>query len=230
MLFQTNGISHQHTCHYSPQQNGRVEIQQKHLLQITRALLFQASLPWKAILHATCLITRRFTIVVGWKTPYKVFYGKKPDYSTLKVFGSLCYCSNINPHKLKLEPRASKCIYQGNASNQKSSILLDIEQQNLFVSKDVLHYEFIFPYHEPKSIDLPEPLVKPAIILSTEAILVSDPSELTRTGRTITKLPGLMTMFAHQLVLLSVPIDKKLLQLSQPFLVKLIEVKYGEML
>lgn len=61
---------HQQTCPHSLQQNVRVEIKHKHLLQITRAILFQAPLPryfWaEALLRITCIINRLPTPVFNW--------------------------------------------------------------------------------------------------------------------------------------------------------------------
>ena len=43
-LFADNEIIHQTTCVYTPQQNGRVELKHRHILNVARAMLFQAQL------------------------------------------------------------------------------------------------------------------------------------------------------------------------------------------
>jgi len=44
-FFANSGIIHQTSCTQTPQQNGVVERKHKHLLEVSRALLFQTSLP-----------------------------------------------------------------------------------------------------------------------------------------------------------------------------------------
>lgn len=41
----SNGIVHQTTCVYTPQQNGVVDRKHRHLLNIVIALMFQGGLP-----------------------------------------------------------------------------------------------------------------------------------------------------------------------------------------
>lgn len=45
--FSDNDIIHQTSCVYTPQQNGRVERKHRHILEVSRALMFQANLPIK---------------------------------------------------------------------------------------------------------------------------------------------------------------------------------------
>ena len=44
-FFVSFGITHQTSCVQTPQQNGVVERKHRHLLEVSKALLFQASLP-----------------------------------------------------------------------------------------------------------------------------------------------------------------------------------------
>lgn len=115
------GITHQSSCPYTPQQNGRVERKHKHLLEITRALRFQANLPksfWGyCLLTATFLINRLPTPVLQNKIPYELLYSKPPDYSILKTFGCLCYASIHSQDKL--DSRAIPTIFSGILSYPK---------------------------------------------------------------------------------------------------------------
>ncbi|GAA0156912.1 hypothetical protein LIER_14292 [Lithospermum erythrorhizon] len=55
-------------------------------------------------------INRTPTNILQWRSPYQVIYGKVVD---IKVFGCLCYTTNIAPHKHKFEHMAFACIFLG---------------------------------------------------------------------------------------------------------------------
>jgi hypothetical protein len=90
----------------SPLQNGAVEVCNNKLAVCTRTLLYGANLPAKywsaALLHAVylnnCLVHS-----VTKKTPFKGFYGHKPDFEYLKMFGSCVCVKRTGDHIGKLD-------------------------------------------------------------------------------------------------------------------------------
>ncbi|KAF7810456.1 retrovirus-related Pol polyprotein from transposon TNT 1-94 [Senna tora] len=151
-LFTKNGVVHQKSCTYTPQQNGFVERKHRHLNQVSRALMFYAGLSDKfwgeAMLCAAYIINRVPNSILKWKTPYEVLTGKIPDYARLKVFGCLCYVTNTNPHKGKFDKRARKCIFLGYPPDFKGYKVYDIVTGDVFISRDVVFYENHYPFKD----------------------------------------------------------------------------------
>jgi hypothetical protein len=75
----------------SPLQNGGAEIYNDTLAVKVRTLLYGSGLPakfWSAVLlHSVYLHNRLVHSLVGM-TPYEAWYGRRPDVTFLKTFGS----------------------------------------------------------------------------------------------------------------------------------------------
>ena len=149
-FFASQGIDYQTSCVDTPQQNGRVERKHRHILEVVRALRFQAHLPLKfwgeCVLTAVHLINLMPTPTLKGKSPYEVLFKRKPNYNHLKVFGSLCYAHNHDKHRDKFSTRAHRCIFLGYSHGQKGYKVYDLEREKVFVSRDVIFYETEFPF------------------------------------------------------------------------------------
>jgi hypothetical protein len=137
-FYASKGILYQTSCVETPQQNARVERKHQHILNITRALLFQSNLPkpfWSyATTHVVFIMNRVPSPILNNQSPYFLLHKKRFDLHQLKVFGSLAYASTIQSHRMKLDSGARKCVFLGFKSGMKGVILLDINSKQLFVS------------------------------------------------------------------------------------------------
>ncbi|KAF7802733.1 putative mitochondrial protein [Senna tora] len=85
------------------------------------------------------------TALLKWRKPYEILHKKLPYYSLLRVFGCLCYATNLDPNKKKFDERAKRCVFVGYASGYKGFKLYDLDSKRMFVSRDVKFYEKEFP-------------------------------------------------------------------------------------
>lgn len=119
----------------TPQQNGRVERKHKHLLNIGRALMFQANLPvsfWgECVLTASHLINRTPSPLLDNQTPFEILFGTSPSYSTIKTFGCLCFAHNQKAKGDKFVSRSRKCVFVGYPFGKKGWKLYDLDT-NIF--------------------------------------------------------------------------------------------------
>lgn len=137
-------------CLYS-QQNGVVERNHQHLLNVARALLFQAHMPFKfwgdAMLIVAYLINRVPTHSLHNETPYEILFHKSPTYKHLTVFWSLCFSSTIPSQRKKFDNKTKSYVFIGYPLGVKDFKLYDLETNIVFISQDVLFYKHLFPFH-----------------------------------------------------------------------------------
>jgi len=111
-----HGIHHHLTVPYHPQQNGVAERKNRTLLDASRCMLRVANLKdrfWADAVATACYLQNRTYHRTVNTTPYYLWFKRKPDYTSLRVFGSPAYCYTPPQTRTKLDARALKAIFIG---------------------------------------------------------------------------------------------------------------------
>ncbi|KAJ9565484.1 hypothetical protein OSB04_001450 [Centaurea solstitialis] len=108
-----NGIKHERTPPFTPQQNGLAERKNRTLVEMVNC------------------------IRVIPTSPYELWKGRKPDLSYLRVWGCIAYYRTPDPKRSKLGARDIKTIFVGYAINSNGYRLLDKETGVIVESRDV---------------------------------------------------------------------------------------------
>ncbi|XP_070005086.1 uncharacterized protein [Nicotiana sylvestris] len=159
-----------HSYVHTPQQNGVAEQKHMHLLEMARALRFQAHVPLKfwgeCVLTAAFIINRLPSSVLSGKSPYELFYGQPHSLTHLKVFGYLCYATTPC-FTNKFSSKAIPAIFMGYLETQKGYKLYNISSGTFFPAEIPAHissYDDTFPAKNdvppcspPTSVAQPEP-------------------------------------------------------------------------
>ncbi|XP_040963391.1 uncharacterized protein [Gossypium hirsutum] len=150
-FFKEKGIVQISSCVGTPQQNGVAERKNRHLLEVTRSLLFTTNVPkylWgEALLTATYLINRMPSKVLKFQTPQSIFLQHFPHFKPissilpLKIFGCTVFIQNIAPNKSKLDPKSLKCVLVGYFSLKKGYKCYHPPSKRFFTTMDITFYE-----------------------------------------------------------------------------------------
>ncbi|KAL0393103.1 UNVERIFIED_CONTAM: Retrovirus-related Pol polyprotein from transposon TNT 1-94 [Sesamum radiatum] len=135
------GIEHQTTVSYNPQQNGVSERKNRTVMEMARSMLQEKHLPkafWaEAVYTAVYLLNRCPTKAVQNMTPIEAWSGKKPSAKHLRVFGSICYVHIPTEKRHKLEEKTKKGIFLGYSTQSKGYRIYNLKTKKLIISRDV---------------------------------------------------------------------------------------------
>jgi len=87
-------------------------------------------------------------------TPFTNLFKAEPTYSTLRFFGYACYPLLHPYNKHKLEFRSKQCIFIGYNSNHKGYRCMDPTTSRVYLSRNVVFDETLFPTQEKATASL----------------------------------------------------------------------------
>lgn len=141
-MFQTAGIHHQTSIPHNAQQNGRAERAGRTVMEKARCMIAESRVSksfWpEAIATAAYCSNRSPKESLDGITPFQVWFGRNPDLSHLRIFGSQCYAYIPSKDREKMEDVTEVCLFLGYCSNQMGYRLWSQAQRVIFSSRDVV--------------------------------------------------------------------------------------------
>jgi hypothetical protein len=178
-FFQKCGIVHRVSCPHTHQQQGSIERKHRHVVETGLSLLSHAHMPlryWDDAFQTACyLINRLPTPVIQNQSPFEKLFNCAPDYLFLKTFGCACW-PNLRPYNShKLQPRSLQCVFLGYSLLHRGYKCLHLPTGRLYISRDVVFLETLFPFFQKNSSPSPvtsgksTSLLGPSPIFSVQA-------------------------------------------------------------
>lgn len=90
-------------------------------------------------------MNRLLSSVIANLSPFEKLHNKKPSLHHLGVFRCPCLAMKV-PESDKLKSRSTACVLMGYAETQKGYVLYDLSNKVLFVNRDVVFQEVVFPF------------------------------------------------------------------------------------
>jgi hypothetical protein len=144
-FLEDEGIKHEFSSPYTPQQNGVVERKNRTLLGMARTILDEYKTPnqfWAEAINTTCYsINQLYLHRILKKTSYELLTGKKPNVSYFRVFGSKCFILVKRGRKSKFAPKAVEGFLLGHDSNTRAYRVFNKSTGLVEVSCDIVFDE-----------------------------------------------------------------------------------------
>jgi hypothetical protein len=148
LFIEHKGIDHVKSAPYVPQQNGRIERENRFLLDQTRTLLNGARLKqelWPEAVSTATYISNRSITHNKEKTPYELWFGKKPNIKNLKIFGQHASVLKQDHLRSKFEPKGSLMYFVGYTDSFNTFRFYDPISNKIVVSCDALFIDQFGP-------------------------------------------------------------------------------------
>jgi transposase InsO family protein len=144
-FLEEEGIKHEFSSPYTPQQNGVVERKNRTLLDMARTMLDEYKTPgrfWAEVINIACYsINHLYLHRILKKTSYELLTSKKPNVSYFRVFGSKCFILIKRGRNSKFAPKAVEGFLLGYDSNTRAYRVFNKSTGLVEVSCDIVFDE-----------------------------------------------------------------------------------------
>jgi transposase InsO family protein len=182
-FLKVNGIIHQISIPYNPQQNGLSERVNRTVVEKARTMLQDAGMSrayWgEAVSTAIYLKNHSPTTALNNKIPEEVWTGKKVNLAHLRVFGCRAHVLIPKEKRTKLDPKTETCVFVGYSEQHKGYRLINPRNpRRVIIARDV-----VFVENNPTAVTCSQPTIEnlpnsPSSSTQPYVIDVSHPSTL----------------------------------------------------
>ena len=140
----SQGIQHQTSAPYCPEQNGVAERDNRTIVEAARSMLHGHQLPlklWAEAVNTAVYILNRVSSRTIASTAYEAWHGQTPDLSHFRAYGCKAFMFIPDQNRKKLDAKSIECILVGYCENQKAYRLFDPTTNSIRISRDVLFDE-----------------------------------------------------------------------------------------
>jgi hypothetical protein len=173
-FLEEEGIKHEFSSPYTPQQNGVVERENRTLLDMARTMLDEYKTPdrfWAEAINTACYsINRLYLHRILKKASYELLTGKKPNVSYFRVFGSKCFILINRGRSSKFAPKAVEGFLLGYESNTRAYRVFNKSTGLVEVSCDIVFDETNGSHVEQVDLDELDDEEAPCVPLSNMSI------------------------------------------------------------
>jgi hypothetical protein len=173
-FLEEEGIKHEFSSPYTPQQNGVVERKNRTLLDMARSMLDEYKTSdrfWaEAINTVWYSINQLYLYRILKKTSYELLTSKKPNVSYFRVFGSKCFILIKRGRSSKFAPKAVEGFLLGCDSNTRAYRVFNKSTRLVEVSCDIVFDETNGSQVEHVDLDELDDEEAPCVVLRNMSI------------------------------------------------------------
>ncbi|UYV74792.1 hypothetical protein LAZ67_12001004 [Cordylochernes scorpioides] len=147
VCFKDDFTKYRITMPYTPQQNGSAERENRTLIEAARSMIYAKNMSLKlwaeAVNTATYVLNRTGPTQIEGKTPYELWFDKKPAVDHFRIFGTECLVHVPDEKRRKLDAKSEKGILVGYCSNKDGYRIWMPNSNKVVTSRDVIFKETI---------------------------------------------------------------------------------------
>ncbi|KAD7117435.1 hypothetical protein E3N88_04703 [Mikania micrantha] len=128
-----NGIIHECTAPYSPQQNGIAERKNRTLKEMMNAMLISSGMSqdmWGEVILSATYLLNKIPFKKKDVTPYELWMGRNPSYKYLKVWWCQAKVVVPPPKVQRIGPKTVDCVFIGYAHHSSAYRFLVYDSKN----------------------------------------------------------------------------------------------------
>lgn len=141
-FLKARGICQKFSAPYTPQQNGFIEREVRTISEAAKTMLLKSNLGkelWAEAVNTACYVMNRVPGSNKTKTPYEMWFGRKPSVKHLHVFGQEAVIMKPERERTKLSEKGHKVIFVGYHEQFENTYrFLDPECGRIIISCDAI--------------------------------------------------------------------------------------------